>query len=194
MANKYTYSVPFTEEQLFDDYVNGGMSQKEIALKYGTTQKVVWRAMGKMGIVARKARKREQGGEKNSSWRGGRILVNEHVPDGKRFYAGRDTKKGYWMVRMPSHPHAGQNGYVFEHIVVALKDAGRNRLDPDECVHHIDFDRQNNNSENLCICKKDVHRWYHANLETLTAELLKRGVVGFHEKRGYYFIPPPNSG
>ncbi len=72
MSNKYTYSIPFTESQLRHCYIEKGMSQTEIALEFGTTQKVVWKAMGKFGIPRRVAAKRDQTGERNSSWKGSR--------------------------------------------------------------------------------------------------------------------------
>ena len=69
MSNQHTYTVPFTEAQLRRDY-KSGMTQTEIAAKYKTTQKVIWHAMKKMGIKARIAVKRDQTGDKNSSWKG----------------------------------------------------------------------------------------------------------------------------
>lgn len=69
MANRYTYVLPFTKEQLEIDYV-AGLSQAEIAVRYGTTQKVIWRAMKNLGVPARKAAKRNQRGSKNDSWKG----------------------------------------------------------------------------------------------------------------------------
>jgi len=70
MSNQHTYQVPFTKEQLHRDYHDYGMSQDEIASKWGTTQKVVWKAMKKLGIKARKAFKRDQEGPNNDSWKG----------------------------------------------------------------------------------------------------------------------------
>ncbi len=70
MTNKYTSILPFTKEQLERDYVNAGMSQAEIALKYKATQKVVWSAMKRWGIPTRKAFKRNQTGAANSYWKG----------------------------------------------------------------------------------------------------------------------------
>ncbi|QYK68299.1 HNH endonuclease [Paenibacillus sp. S02] len=186
MANKYTYSVPFTEEELYTAYVIDGLSQDECAVRFGTTQKVIWRAMKKMGVPTRKAIKRNQYGENNSSWKGGRVLVNHKTPNGHRFLSSRNESKGYYMVRQPDHPHANKNGYVFEHIVVALKAAGREKLDPDECVHHIDFVRTNNSPENLIICSKNKHREYHGKLESLVGEMLDKGLVEFDSDLGYY--------
>jgi hypothetical protein len=186
MSNKYTYSVPFTEEQLYQAYVVEGLSQHETAAKLGTTQKVIWRALKKMGIPARKAVKRNQYGENNSSWKGGRTLVNYKTPYGYRFLSDRNEDKGYYMVRMPDHPNAGKNGYVFEHIVVALNSAGRDKLEPSECVHHINFVRTDNRPENLCICNKDKHREYHGKLENVVGELFDQGVIGFDSELGYF--------
>jgi hypothetical protein len=69
MANRYTYRLPFTQDQLAFDYA-AGLTQAEIAARYHTTQKVVWRAMVKFGIKARTAAKRHQAGPLNDSWKG----------------------------------------------------------------------------------------------------------------------------
>lgn len=186
MANKYTYYAPYTEEELFDLYVNKGHSQTEIASMFGVSQHKVLKDMRKMGIQARKSIKRNQYGENNSSWKGGRILVNYKTPTGHRFLSNRNETKGYHMVRMPDHPNAGKNGYVFEHIAIALSAVGREYLNSDECVHHIDFVKTNNSPENLLICTKDKHREYHAKLENLVGELMDLGVVDFNAENGYF--------
>ena len=69
MSNKYTYSIPFTKEQLEIDY-EAGLTQTEIAERYGSSQKVVWNALHKFGIKTRVARKRNQVREHNDSWKG----------------------------------------------------------------------------------------------------------------------------
>lgn len=69
MANRYTYNPPFTPDQLRTDYA-AGLSQVEIASRYHTSQKVVWRAMRKFGVQARVAAKRHQQGPLNDSWKG----------------------------------------------------------------------------------------------------------------------------
>lgn len=70
MSNQHTYRTPFTKEQLAEDYLELGLTQTEIAAKWGTTQRVVWRAMRKHGIKARVAAKRNQRGPNNDSWKG----------------------------------------------------------------------------------------------------------------------------
>lgn len=136
MVNQYTYSAPFTEEQLHRDYVVLRMSQEEIASKYAVSQKVVWRAMRKMGISARTAAKRNQLRDTNSNWKGGRVLVAKT----KRQCGERSGfSNGYFYILMPDHPNANKSGYVAEHILVATRERGT-PLKAGECVHHINLD------------------------------------------------------
>lgn len=69
MANKYTYSKICSAEELRVLY-ESGKSQAEIAEHFGTTQKVVWATMKRLGIKARIAVKRNQSGSRNSYWGG----------------------------------------------------------------------------------------------------------------------------
>lgn len=179
MTNQYTYRAPCTEEELFEMYVNKNMTQDEIAEKLGTTQKVIWRALKKMGISSRVAKKRDQRGKKNSSWRGGRVLAANKAK-GTRFSDG-----GYWYIRIPNHPHANKGGYVAEHVVVACRKYGR-ELQNGECVHHLDMDKHNNSAENLIICDRKMHRNYHLQLELIAIRLFRDGMVIFDEKANEY--------
>ena len=47
-----------------------GMTQEEIAIELEVTQKVIWGFMKRNGIRARVAKKRDQTGNNNSSWKG----------------------------------------------------------------------------------------------------------------------------
>ncbi len=181
MSNKYTYCVPFTEEELFDCYVTQQMSQEEIATKFSTTQKVVWRAMQKMNIPTRKAVKRNQLGEYNSHWKGGRVLQGANVG------ATRFTDGGYWYIRKPDHPNAHRGGYVAEHILIVTEIEGR-PLVKGEMVHHIDLDKHHNTSDNLVICDSKQHREYHLQLEMIAVQLYRQGLVVFDKTKGYSLI------
>jgi len=181
MANQYTYSVPFTEEELARDYIDLGMTQIEIAAKYGTSQKVVWRAMNKMGIPRRKAAKRNQQGAANSTWRGGRVLVAKSKRQrGERASFGN----GYYYVLDPGHPNAGAGGYVAEHIVVATAARGT-PLAKGEVVHHVDLNKHNNAPENLAIATRKTHADWHSQLEEIAVSFMREGRVTFDPEVGY---------
>jgi hypothetical protein len=137
--------------------------------------------MKKMDIPTRVAAKRDQAGEKNSSWKGGRTLQAAHAGE-TRFSDG-----GYWYVRKPEHPNATKSGYVAEHILVATEKAGR-PLVPGECVHHLDLNKQNNHPDNLVICSRKKHREYHLELELVAVKLFRQGKVKFDVERGYFLI------
>lgn len=186
MANKYTYSAPYTESELFEMYVNRNMTQAEIGIKYGISQHKVWKDCKRMKISSRVAAKRDQLGNKNSSWKGGKILVGSTTPEGHRIETDKTGKKKYYMVLCHGHPNANKDGYVFEHVKVALEHAKRDKLEKDECVHHINCVKTDNRPENLVICLKSKHRDYHASLENLINPLLQKGAIGFDADKGYF--------
>lgn len=184
MANQYTYNVPFTEEELYDCYVNKQMTQVEIAELYGTTQKVLWLAMKKMGISARTAAKRNQWGVNNSSWKGGRVLCGKAKRQcGERAAFGN----GYYYILDPDHPNTTKNGYVAEHIVVATKERGA-PLQTDEIVHHINLNKHDNRPENLAITKRKSHAIWHCQLEEIAVSMMQDGLITFDPKYGYKLV------
>lgn len=186
MSNQYLYSLPFTEEELVDCYINQGMSQHEVALKFGTSQKVVWRAMRKMGISARVASKRNQFGPRNDSWKGGRVLVAKtKKPRGSK----SEFNNGYYYLLDPEHPNANKSGYVAEHIVVATNQRGA-PLSKGELVHHINLNKHDNHSDNLIIATRKRHAIWHNQLEEIAISYMLEGKVVFDPQRGYYRIDP----
>lgn len=53
-----------------------------------------------------------------------------------------------------------KNSHILFHRWAAEKKYGR-KINPDECVHHLDGDKTNNNSYNLIICTKEKHKLIH---------------------------------
>jgi len=155
------------------------MTQKEIGDKFGVSQHVIQRAMKKMGIKSRRAKKRNQFGENNSSWKGGRVLM---ATKPNRKYLDRNT--GYWYLRDLSHPNANKNGYVAEHVVVVSKTLGR-PLIKGEMVHHINGNKRDNSPTNLFICDRKQHRFLHHQLESIALILIKTQKVKFLKEGGY---------
>ena len=101
---------------------------------------------------------RKRSGISNSNWKGGKT---KHT-------------RGYVMVKYPNHPRSeGNNGYVFEHILVMENHIGRN-ISRDETVHHKNGIKGDNRAENLELwtgnhpggCRiSDLLKWAHEFIE-----------------------------
>lgn len=167
--NQYTWKPFIDKKSLENDYKT--MSQVEIAKKYHTTQKIVYVCMRRFGIKRRIRAKRNQTGENNDSWKGGR------ASDGR-----------YVFVRCEGHPKATKNGkYVFEHVLNAEKKIGRH-LKKDEVVHHINFDIRDNRQKNLFVTTRSKHAILHNSLGYIIKPLLEKKIVRFDEKEGVYVL------
>lgn len=132
-------------------YYERNMTQTEVANAMGTTQKVVFNFMRRNNLPSRKAAKRYQKGESNSSWKGGR----------------RINDQGYVEIYMPEHDHTRPNGYVREHIYVAETMLGRKLKfysvgdSRNEVVHHINGIKTDNRPDNLLVLTAKEHRKLH---------------------------------
>jgi len=89
---------------------------------------------------------------------------------------------GYILKRMVGHPMANDDGYVYEHRLVAATMLGR-WLHSDEIVHHKNGDKADNKPENLDILRQREHAVQHGarGQEIMTKEsgvwLLKQAAV-----------------
>lgn len=83
---------------------------------------------------------------------------------------------GYKLIRQLEHPFKNSDDFVFEHRLVAekylLNDInsieidGQKYLNPNFVVHHIDFNRLNNDVSNLSVMKRDEHSKMHQSLKS----------------------------
>jgi hypothetical protein len=87
------------------------------------------------------------------------------------------------------HDYRADNGDIkrkFTHIVNAEEKYGR-KLSDREVVHHINLLKFDNRPENIFICRDNGHHQdLHSQLEKVAAELVRLGIIKFHEDHGYY--------
>ena len=99
------------------------------------------------GKIPFEATKRKISGENNVNWKGGII-----------------KQRGYIFIKNRKHPFADCHGYVKEHRLVMEKHLGR-YLTKKEIIHHLDFNKANNNINNLHLFHSNKeHSIYHAFL------------------------------
>ena len=79
---------------------------------------------------------------------------------------------GYVELRMPEHPRARKNGYVFEHLIVAEKHYGE--ITRDYVIHHINGNKQDNRIENLMVLTQKEHIEIIPNLVKENNELKQK--------------------
>ena len=85
----------------------------------------------------------EIAGDKSPNWNGG-IYIHD----------------GYKLIRIKNHPHANPLGYIREHRVIMEKHLGR-YMKPEERIHHLNGNKQDNRIENLQIVTIGEHNRIH---------------------------------
>ena len=158
----------FDVEEVRRLYIDEVMSQEEIAVIIGCSQAHVSRILRRNDIPRRPAIKRDQRGERNTSWRG-----------------GRRVHQGYVYLCLPDHPLADIHGTVPEHIAVAYEKYGH-AAPTGQVVHHINMISTDNWPENLVYVPKRLHHLLHRQFEQVVPLLLKRGILSFDVTHGYY--------
>ena len=154
-----------TKKELEQMYYNKKMTMPQIAKKFDCTKATVWKYFKKYGLKARK-----MVGSNHGSWKGGRVI-----------------KMGYIAIWNPSHPRTNNVGYVKEHILVMEKKLKR-QIEKEEHIHHIDFDRMNNNPKNLWLCDINKHRKAELSLYNLVKDLIEKKIIKFNKNKGKYQI------
>ena len=73
---------------------------------------------------------------------------------------GRRVNNGYITILLPSHPNAGKNGYVSEHVLVMSQFIKRT-IAKHEVVHHINGIKDDNRLKNLVLMTRSQHHSHH---------------------------------
>lgn len=87
-----------------------------------------------------------------------------------RWKGGRVKMQGYWQIKQPD------GRYRREHMILMEKKIGR-KLYTNECVHHINGDRLDNNLENLKLMTKSDHNKLHYKemlVDKQTGKIIKK--------------------
>ncbi|KKK88378.1 hypothetical protein LCGC14_2743780 [marine sediment metagenome] len=169
------------KQWLRNEYVNEAKDAVQISNKVNCSSTTIYHWLNKFNIPRRDTRFNLSNvgiGKNNPNWKGGRRLRTD----------------GYILLSRRDHPRAYGGGTVLEHIVIMEKHLGRylkyygKRHPKNEVVHHIDDNKKNNKIENLYITTIGGNRVIHKQMESITAELYKKGFVGFNNKKGEYYI------
>jgi hypothetical protein len=101
------------------------------------------------------------------------------------------------LVDKPRKVHQSKDGYkywfdydkmVFTHREKIEQQIGR-KLTSKEIVHHIDGDKSNDDLDNLYLCQDNAeHQSLHDQLQKLSYELFKQGIIKFNKNTGNYYL------
>lgn len=129
------------DEKVVKKLFESGATSKEISIELGCSTYPVNKVLKRLGL--RRPAKRRPGvgvGSSNPAWRGGR----------------RIRRDGYILLWTPK-------GERLEHQIIAEEKIGRKLL-PDEVVHHINGNRQDNSPENLEVMTQSQHMKRHLKM------------------------------
>ena len=126
-------------------------------------------------------------GELTTLYRGKyRRFISGHNGRGKPKKPKKPTSDGYELIYLPNHPFCQSDGYIRRHRLIMEKFIGR-YLRPDEEIHHIDFNKENNHISNLQILSKEEHARLHGYVDTSGRRCSDcNSTITRWDKRGWY--------
>jgi hypothetical protein len=114
-------------------------------------------------------------------WNKGKVKVGSHYLNANGYY---EIWIGYGTLKSRS------GGYYLEHRMMVEVGLGR-ELRGCEVVHHVDGDKTNNTLKNLFVCPSQAdHRHTHSQLERVSMQLVKDGLISFNHSTGEYEADP----
>lgn len=160
-----------TDAMLMYLYIDKRLSLKHIALDCNVSHMTVRRRLIALDILRSKSE--------------GRSL--QVIRSNSRMEGDSRNAAGYSLTYLPSHPRASHtNGSLGTHILVVERKMGR-CLTKGEVVHHIDYDKSNNNPDNLFVCQDNAtHMRLHGSAGSIIGELTRCKIIFF--KDGHYFL------
>jgi hypothetical protein len=176
--------TPDQVQQAISMYVNDMMSLPRIGKSFGIAASLVRYWLIKSGV---KMRTRAEGnrldGPRRSAATKGKPRPpfsdewKRNISESKKDWAEKNAKgtritsSGY--VEYTRGPHKGRS----VHVVAMEKHIGRHLLD-DECVHHIDEDKKNNDISNLMLMTTAEHIRHHRLQDVLRGNDRERNEHG----------------
>ena len=180
--------MPINENAIIEDYIKNEMSTAEIAKKYNFNRSVVKRILKEKGLIRTMSDAADLAVRK-----GKKPMLLENLLKSRetnRFNPRKvnyGERNGKWVPIGTMKKHHGQDYFVvkvannkwkYVHHVNAEAKIGR-PLMKSECVHHIDFEKDNNDASNLEVMPRNEHFKMHSTIEKLLAKLYKEGLIYF---------------
>lgn len=135
----------YRNKELLAKKYNELRSMKKVADYYGVSKKLILNYMNRFNIPRFQRPPAKPKIKKEDTYHKGYIT----------------TWNGYIKVKAPiDHPYKDKKGYIMQHRLIMEQSIGR-YLEPYEEVHHIDYNKQNNNLSNLMLVTKTEHRRIH---------------------------------
>jgi hypothetical protein len=148
-------------------YIDKGLSSGLLAKEFGVSISTIQNRLGFLGIIR---------------YKGECVWSIYPFGSSKKIEGDTNISKGYSMTYFPDHPRANRKwGVVGTHVLVAERMIGR-QLKKGEVVHHIDFDKSNNDPANLFVCKDtSTHIQLHYQAGPMLKQLFKQKMVVFRD-------------
>lgn len=175
------------------------MDVLDIAKYVGTDKRSVWKRAALLGLRKKDLKRwSEQEDElirfywsKRTQQKIVAKLLNRHVSE----LSSRSKKIGCYPWKRPPVLRFGRpvtllpdGSSVMTHRHVASKMVGR-VLTPNDHVHHIDFDKFNNDESNLHIfTSAAAHKRCHSQFSQIVPQLFQLGIVKFDKENGLYIL------